>query len=199
MKDHTSYITSIFTQHIAVAEQVMREQASVISTMANVLIDCYTQGHKAIFCGNGGSAADAQHLAAEFVGRYLLDRRPLPALALHTDTSSLTAIGNDYSYDEVFSRQAAAHLQPGDVLVCLTTSGNSRNVIKAAEVARERGNCVLGLTGGTGGALAPLCDHVLIVPARQTYVIQEVSMIAGHLLCDLMEQALFGQQAEAQR
>ncbi len=191
MPNHQPYIQRIIRDHIAVAEQVLNSQCDTISTMADILIECYKQRHKAIFCGNGGSAADAQHLAAEFVGRYLLDRPPLPALALHTDTSSLTAIGNDYSYDEVFSRQAAAHLQPGDVLVCLTTSGNSRNVIKAAEVARERGNIVLGLIGRDGGALLPLCDYALVVPAQQTYVIQEVSMIVGHVLCDLMEKALF--------
>lgn len=190
---HHAYIERIFRAHIAQAERVLSEQADVIGAMADALIACYRGGHKAIFCGNGGSAADAQHLAAEFVGRYLLDRRPLPALALHTDTSTLTAIGNDYGYDEVFSRQAAAHLQPGDVLVCLTTSGNSRNVVCAAEVARERGNLVLGLLGRDGGALLPLCDHALVVPAQETYLIQEISMLVGHLLCDLMEKALFGQ------
>lgn len=190
---HHAYIERIFRAHITQAERVLSEQADVIGAMADALIACYRGGHKAIFCGNGGSAADAQHLAAEFVGRYLLDRRPLPALALHTDTSTLTAIGNDYGYDEVFSRQAAAHLQPGDVLVCLTTSGNSRNVVCAAEVARERGNLVLGLLGRDGGALLPLCDHALVVPAQETYLIQEISMLVGHLLCDLMEKALFGQ------
>lgn len=192
MSNHQPYIRQIFREHLAIAEQVMNEQADVISAMADVLIACYRGGHKALFCGNGGSAADAQHLAAEFVGRYLLDRRPLPALALHTDTSSLTAIGNDYGYDEVFARQALAHLQPGDVLVCLSTSGTSRNVVCAAQVAREQGNTVLGLLGRDGGDLLPLCDHALVVPAQQTYIIQEVSMIAGHLLCDLMEQAMFG-------
>lgn len=192
---YTTYIQRIFREHIAVAEQVLEQQTSVINAMAEIIIDCYQNGHKAIFCGNGGSAADAQHLAAEFVGRYLLDRRPLPALALHTDTSSLTAIGNDYSYDEVFSRQTAAHIQPGDILIVLTTSGNSRNIIKATEVARERGNLVLGLLGRDGGAVLPLCTHALVVPAQQTYVIQEVCMIVGHVLCDLMEKALFAPEA----
>jgi D-sedoheptulose 7-phosphate isomerase len=194
MTNHQPYIERIFREHIAMAERVMNEQSAVISAMANVLIECYQGGHKAIFCGNGGSAADAQHLAAEFVGRYLINRRPLPALALHTDTSSLTAIGNDYSYDEVFSRQAEAHLQPGDVLICLTTSGQSRNVICAARVAREKGNQVLGLIGRDGGPLLEFCDHALVVPAQQTYLIQEICMVAGHLLCDLMEKALFGAQ-----
>ena len=187
------YIQRIFREHIQLAEHVVAQQLDTINAMAEVLIECYQGGHKAIFCGNGGSAADAQHLAAEFVGRYLIDRRPLPALALHTDTSSLTAIGNDYSYDEVFSRQAAAHLQAGDVLVCMTTSGNSRNIVKAAEVARERGNPVLGLLGRDGGLVLPLCDHAVVVPAQYPYVIQEICMVVGHILCDLMEKAMFAE------
>ncbi len=193
MTNHQPYIQKIFREHITMAERVLTEQAAVINAMANVLIDCYKGGHKAIFCGNGGSAADSQHLAAEFVGRYLIDRRPLPALALHTDTSTLTAIGNDYGYDQVFSRQVHAHIQPGDVLICLTTSGNSRNVVCAAEAAREKGNLVLGLLGNSGGAVLPLCDHALVVPCPQPYLVQEISMLVGHLLCDLMEQALFSE------
>jgi D-sedoheptulose 7-phosphate isomerase len=192
MTNHHAYIGKIFREHIALAERVLAEQADTINAMANTIIACYQSGHKAIFCGNGGSAADAQHLAAEFVGRYLIDRRPLPALALHTDTSTLTAIGNDYGYDQVFSRQVNAHIQPGDVLVCLTTSGNSRNVVLAAEAARAKGNTVLGLLGRDGGAMLPLCDQALVVPCQETYLIQEVTMLVGHLLCDLMEQALFG-------
>jgi D-sedoheptulose 7-phosphate isomerase len=192
MTNHHAYISKIFGEHIALAERVLAEQADTINAMANTIIACYQAGHKAIFCGNGGSAADAQHLAAEFVGRYLIDRRPLPALALHTDTSTLTAIGNDYGYDQVFSRQVNAHIQPGDVLVCLTTSGNSRNVVLAAEAARAKGNTVLGLLGRDGGAMLPLCDQALVVPCQETYLIQEVTMLVGHLLCDLMEQALFG-------
>ncbi|HYF62164.1 MAG TPA: D-sedoheptulose 7-phosphate isomerase [Herpetosiphonaceae bacterium] len=192
MTNHQAYITKIFREHITLAERVLAEQSGTINAMANIIIECYQAGRKAIFCGNGGSAADAQHLAAEFVGRYLIDRRPLPALALHTDTSTLTAIGNDYGYDQVFSRQVNAHIQPGDVLVCLTTSGNSRNVVLAAETARAKGNTVLGLLGRDGGAMLPLCDHALVVPCQETYLIQEVSMLVGHLLCDLMEQALFG-------
>jgi len=189
--DYSAYIEKSFREHIAMAERVLAEQSATINTMANVLIACYQQGHKAIFCGNGGSAADAQHLAAEFVGRYLIDRRPIPALALHTDTSTLTAVGNDYGYDQVFSRQVKAHMNPGDVLVCLTTSGNSVNVIKAAEVARELGNPVLALLGGDGGKILPLCDHALVVPFKLPYLVQEISMVVGHLLCDLTEQALF--------
>jgi D-sedoheptulose 7-phosphate isomerase len=181
-----------FEAHIAVAQRVVGEQTPTIARMAEILVSCYRNGHKALFCGNGGSAADAQHLAAELVGRYLIDRPPLPALALHTDTSAVTAIANDYAYDDIFARQAEAHLQPGDVLVALTTSGTSPNIVKAAEVARRKGCTVLGLLGRDGGTVLPLCDVALVVPAQQSYVIQEVYMIVGHLLCDLIEQALFG-------
>jgi len=181
-----------FAEHIAVARRVMDEQAPLIAGMAATLIACYRSGGKAVFCGNGGSAADAQHLAAELIGRYLIDRPPLPALALHTDTSALTAIGNDYSFEDVFARQAEALLQPGDVLVVLSTSGNSLNVVRAAEVARRKECRVLGLLGRDGGALLPLCDAALVVPATPSYVIQEVYMVAGHWLCDMVEQAIWG-------
>lgn len=184
-----------FAAHIALAQQVMDEQLPAMARMAELLVACYRRGNKAIFCGNGGSAADAQHLAAELVGRYLIDRPPLPALALHTDTSALTAIGNDYSFEEVFSRQAEAHLNPGDVFVGLTTSGTSPNVVKAAEVARRKGGVVLGLLGRDGGTLLPLCDAALVVPVQQSFLIQEVYMIVGHWLCDIVEQAMFGPDA----
>lgn len=181
-----------FAQHIRVAQQVMDEHMPVVAAMAQRLVDCYRSGHKAIFCGNGGSAADAQHLAAELVGRYLIDRPPLPALALHTDTSTITAIANDYAYEEIFARQAEALLQPGDVLVVLTTSGTSPNIVKAAEVARRKGCSVLGLLGRDGGTVLPLCDLALVVPVKESFLIQEVYMIAGHWLCDMIEQGIWG-------
>lgn len=181
-----------FETHISMVQRVLDEQLPALAQMAELLIACYRRGNKAIFCGNGGSAADAQHLAAELVGRYLIDRPPLPALALHTDTSALTAIANDYAYDQVFARQAEAHLQPGDLLVAISTSGTSPNVVKAAEVARRKGCTVLGLLGRDGGTLLPLCEAALVVPASQSFVVQEVYMIAGHWLCDMVEQALFG-------
>lgn len=181
-----------FARHIELAQRMMQDYAPVMAQMAEILVACYRRGNKAIFCGNGGSAADAQHLAAELVGRYLIDRPALPALALHCDTSALTAIANDYAYDLVFARQAEAYLQPGDVLVGLTTSGTSPNVVKAAEVARRKGCQVLGLIGRDGGTLMPLCDAALVVPAQQSFLIQEMYMIFGHWLCDVVEQALFG-------
>ncbi len=181
-----------FARHIKLAQQVMDEHMPVVAALAQRLVDCYRRGNKAIFCGNGGSAADAQHLAAELVGRYLIDRPPLPALALHTDTSTVTAIANDYAYEEIFARQAEAHLQPGDVLVVLTTSGTSSNIVKAAEVARRKGCTVLGLLGRDGGAVLPLCDLALVVPAKESFLIQEVYMIAGHWICDMIEQEIWG-------
>ena len=187
----------VFEEQRQISERVVETQLEAIATMAEVLVSCYRRGGRAVWCGNGGSAADAQHLAAELVGRYLIDRPPLPSLALHTDTSVLTAIANDYSYEQVFSRQVEAHLVAEDVLICLSTSGNSRNVIAAPRVAREKGCTVLGLLGRDGGALLPLCDHALVVPAQPSYLIQQVSMIVGHYLCDQVEQALFGEQAGA--
>lgn len=192
MIDYQERARQQFAQHIAIAQQVIDAQAPAMARMAELLIACYRRGNKAVFCGNGGSAADAQHLAAELVGRYLIDRPPLPALALHTDTSALTAIANDYNYAEVFARQAEAHLQPGDVLVALSTSGNSPNVCRAAEVARARGCAVLGLLGRDGGALLPLCDAAVVVPAQPAFVIQEICMVVGHWLCDMVERALWG-------
>jgi D-sedoheptulose 7-phosphate isomerase len=180
-----------WAEQSAAMEQVLLTQLDALALMADALVRCYRDGHKAVWCGNGGSAADAQHLSAELVGRYLIDRPPLPSLALHTDTSALTAIGNDFGYEQVFSRQAEAMLAAGDVLVCLSTSGRSPNVVAAARVARRKGCRVLGLLGNDGGDLLPLCDHALVVPATKSYVIQQVSMMAGHFLCDAVERAMF--------
>lgn len=180
-----------FKEHEDALDSVLASQLDTIASMAETVVRCYREGHKVIWCGNGGSAADAQHLSAELVGRYLFDRPPLPSIALHTDTSALTAIGNDFGYDQVFSRQAEAFLSVGDVLVCLSTSGRSRNVIAAAEVARAKGCEVLGLIGNDGGGLLPLCDLALVVPSNRSYVIQQVSMMAGHFLCDAVERAIF--------
>ena len=185
-------VARVFQEQREAMERVLATQVDTIVAMAVSMVVCYRAGGKVVWCGNGGSAADAQHLAAELVGRYLIDRPPLPSLALHTDTSMLTAIANDYGFAEVFARQAAAHVRAGDVLVCLSTSGGSANVVAAAHVARERGATVLGLLGRDGGELLPLCDHALVVPAQPSYVIQQVSMMVGHYLCDEVEQALFG-------
>jgi D-sedoheptulose 7-phosphate isomerase len=191
-QQYRAAIARAFADNQRAADEVLATQSDVIAEMAQVLVACYRRGNKAVWCGNGGSAADAQHLAAELVGRYLIDRPPLRSLALHTDTSALTAIANDYGYDLVFARQAEAHLDTGDVLICLSTSGMSANIVAAARVAREQGCTVLGLLGRDGGAVLPFCDHALVVPARQSYVIQQISMVVGHFLCDQVEQALYG-------
>ena len=196
--DSQSYRDAIlraFAEHQRATERVVETQLDGIVAMAEVLVACYRRGGMAVWCGNGGSAADAQHLAAELVGRYLIDRPPLRSLALHTDTSVVTAIANDYGYEEVFARQAQAHLEAGDVLICLSTSGRSPNLVAAAQIAKQKGCPVLGLLGRDGGALLPLCDYALVVPAQASYVIQQISMIAGHFLCDQVEQALFGTEA----
>lgn len=147
-------------------------------------------GGKLMFCGNGGSAADSQHLAAELTGRFIKDRRPLAALALSTDTSALTCIGNDYSFDEVFARQVRGLGRAGDVLVAISTSGHSRNVIRAVEEAKALGMRVIGLLGRDGGALRALCDVPIVVPSQVTARIQESHILIGHTLCGLIEQQL---------
>lgn len=156
------------------------------------LIACYRGGGKAMLCGNGGSAADAQHLAAEFVGRFLTERRPLPALALHANSSALTAIGNDYGYDQTFARQVEAFARPGDVVVGLTTSGNSGNVVEAFRRAHALGLRTIALTGRSGGKLREHADYLLNVPSDETPRIQECHILMGHCLCEAVEQALFG-------
>lgn len=161
-----------------------------IEAAASLLIGALRQGGKVMFCGNGGSAADSQHLAAELMGRYLKDRRPLPAVALTVDTSALTAIGNDYGYDEVFARQLRGVGAAGDALVGISTSGNSPNVVKALEAARAAGIRTLGLTGARGGRMVELCDVCIRVPAERTDRIQEMHIAIGHLLCGAVEEAL---------
>lgn len=147
-------------------------------------------GHKLMFCGNGGSAADSQHLASELTGRFIKDRRPLAAMALSTDSSALTCIGNDYAFDEVFARQVAALGRSGDVLVAISTSGNSRNVVRAVEEARSAGMQVIGLLGREGGVLKAMCDVPIVVPSQVTARIQEAHILIGHTLCGLIEESL---------
>ena len=151
---------------------------------------CLQQGGKLMFCGNGGSAADSQHLAAELTGRFINDRRPLAAMALSTDSSALTCIGNDYSFDEVFARQVAGLGQSKDMLIGISTSGNSRNVIRAVQEANLLGMRTLGLLGRDGGELLRICDHSIVVPSSVTARIQECHILIGHTLCGLIEQEL---------
>ena len=159
------------------------EIASAGELCANALL----QGQRIYLCGNGGSAADAQHIAAELIGRFVHDRRALPAIALTTDTSALTAIGNDYGYDDVFSRQVEGLCREGDVLIAISTSGNSDNVLKAVDAAHRVGASVIGLSGKSGGALDAKADVSLVVPSDVTARIQEMHIVIGHLICALVE------------
>jgi D-sedoheptulose 7-phosphate isomerase len=164
--------------------------AGPVSEAAGLVTASIAGGHKLLLCGNGGSAADSQHLAAEFIGRFVKDRRPLAALALSTDSSALTCIGNDYGFDDVFYRQVVGLGKAGDCLVAISTSGNSRNVIRAAEAARSADIRVIGLLGRDGGALRALCDVPIVVPSAVTARIQEAHIFIGHTLCGMVEQAL---------
>jgi len=161
-----------------------------VSAAAEMLAACLREGGKLMFCGNGGSAADSQHLAAELTGRFIHERRPLAALALSTDTSALTCIANDYAFDQVFARQLQALGRPGDCLVAISTSGNSANVIAAVEVARGQGIRTIGLLGRDGGRLRELCSMAVVVPSSVTARIQEAHILIGHSWCGLIEQAL---------
>src|SRR5262245_15437563 len=182
-------VTSVF-EEIARNFHALGKQAEVVEGIARTIADALRAGGKIMFCGNGGSAADAQHLAAEFLGRYLIERNPLPALALNVNASTLTAIGNDYGFDEVFARQVRGLGQPSDILVAISTSGNSRNVLRALEEARALRIATVGLTGEAGGKMLALCDHCVCVPSSRTPRIQEMHIAVGHMICELVEEAL---------
>ena len=186
---HRQAIENIWDEHVHVAK-ALHGLAGDVDRVVRLIADSMAQGGVLLVCGNGGSAADAQHIAAELTGRFFRDRRPLPALALHGNTSSLTAIGNDYGYDEVFAREVAAHGRAGDVLMAISTSGNSRNVVRAIEVAREKRMTVVGLTGADGGKMRDLCDVCLRIPSTSTPRIQECHILLGHTICELLEQIL---------
>jgi D-sedoheptulose 7-phosphate isomerase len=164
--------------------------SAAISRAADLATAALAQGHKLMLCGNGGSAADSQHIAAELVGRFVKDRKALPAVALTTDTSALTSIGNDYGFEDVFARQVSGLGRAGDCLVAISTSGNSRNVIRATETARAAGIHTIGLLGRNGGELARLCDVPIVVPSATTARIQEAHIFIGHCLCAMIEEAL---------
>lgn len=168
-----------------------------IAKAGRALIDCYKQGGTVLIGGNGGSAADSQHIAAEFVSRLKFDRAPLPAIALTADTSIVTAIGNDYGFSQLFSRQIAGYGRKGDVFIGITTSGRSENVLKGFETAKALGIMSIALTGEAGLANNTPCDHLLRCPSGSTAKIQECQIIVGHLLCDLVERSLFGNKPAA--
>jgi D-sedoheptulose 7-phosphate isomerase len=168
----------------------LTELAAPIEKSAKLIAATLEGGHKLLICGNGGSAADSQHIAAELTGRFVGDRRPLAAIALTTDTSAITSIANDFGFEEVFARQIAAVGRPGDCLLAISTSGNSRNVIRAAEAARNGGMLTIGLLGRDGGKLRGLCDPAIVVPSETTARVQEAHIFLGHVICAMVERAL---------
>jgi len=164
----------------------------LVERAAEIILQSLRGGGRLFLFGNGGSAADAQHIAGELVGRFEMEREALPVLALTTDTSILTAVGNDYGFDNVFERQVEAFVKSGDVVIAISTSGNSKNVVAAARKARESGAKVIGLTGGDGGELKTVADLCIVVPAAETCRIQECHITIGHALCSLIERGMFG-------
>jgi len=166
-----------------------------IQQIARLLIAAFEKDSQLLIAGNGGSAADAQHIAAEFIGRYRLDREPLPCIALTTDTSVLTAVANDLGYEKVLARQLLALARPGDIFAAISTSGNSKNIVAALQQCRERQVTTIGLTGADGGAMSALCDVCVKVPSRSTPRIQECHILVGHILCAAVEKTLFGETA----
>lgn len=186
-------ITNIIQASIDVKSRVLSDTALVsrIAEVTRIISAAFKGGNKVLFCGNGGSAADAQHLAAEFSGRFYSDRDPLPSEALHCNTSYLTAVANDYGYDVVYSRIVKGTGRVGDVLVGLSTSGNSVNILNAMAQAREIGMICVGLTGATGGKMKECCDYLLNVPSADTPRIQESHIMIGHIICQLVEAELF--------
>jgi D-sedoheptulose 7-phosphate isomerase len=186
-------IAAVIQESIAVKAKVL-EDKSILSMTGDItllIVKAFKEGKRIYFCGNGGSAADAQHLAAEFSGRFYMDRDALPAEALHCNTSYMTAVANDYSYEVIYSRLIKGIGQRGDILIGLSTSGNSINILKAFETAREKGLITIGLTGEGGGRLKQFSDHIICIPSRNTPRIQEAHMLLGHIICQLVEEQYF--------
>lgn len=186
---HIDKIKAIWNEHLEVARALPR-LASDVAKAVEMIHASLAAGGKLLIAGNGGSAADAQHLAAELTGRFLRERKPLPALALHANSSALTAIGNDYGYEYVFARELAAHARPGDVLLAISTSGGSKNILRAIEEARQKRVAVIGMTGESGGAMRTACDLCLCVPSKSTARIQEMHIMIGHTICELLEEGM---------
>jgi D-sedoheptulose 7-phosphate isomerase len=186
-------IKSIISESIAVKNKVLADQnlLQVVRNVIPAIISALKNGNRIYFCGNGGSAADAQHLAAEFSGRFYIDRDALPAEALHCNTSYLTAVANDYSYDVVYARLIKGIAQKGDILVGLSTSGNSVNILKAFEVAKAKGVITVAFTGETGGTMKAFSDYLINVPSKDTPRIQESHILLGHIICQLVEEEYF--------
>lgn len=189
----TKKIADTITDSIRLKTTVLNdaELLATINEVTNECIRAYRSDHKVLFCGNGGSAADAQHLAGELSGRFYFDREPLFAEALHVNSSFLTATANDYDFGEVYARMLRAVGQQGDILFAMSTSGNSENIVRAAQTATQRGMIVVGMTGSTGGALKEQCNYLINIPSTDTPRIQEVHMLIGHIICAQVESIIF--------
>ena len=179
-------ITAIWDEHVRIA-RALGPMAPLVARVVDLLAGVFTRDGRLFLAGNGGSAADAQHIAAELTGRFLKDRPPMAAIALHTNSSSTTAVGNDFGYEQVFARELAALGRPGDALLALSTSGDSRNILRTVDVARERGMAVIGFTNESGGQLRDRCDICLCVPSSNTPRVQEMHITIGHTICELLE------------
>jgi D-sedoheptulose 7-phosphate isomerase len=193
-------VARYFSRSGQVLEAASADQAlvAVAAEIAALITQTFRNGGKLLIAGNGGSAADAQHIAAEFVCRFKMDRSPLPAIALTTDTSVLTAVGNDYGFEQVFARQIVGLGRPGDCFLALSTSGRSPNVLIALKAAREQGIATIGLTGENGEAMRPTCDLLLSVPSPETDLVQQIHMVVAHAVCGIVERELFAAQAAPQ-
>lgn len=193
----TERIKSIIEASVETKQQLLQNEMllKTVSDCVEVIVAAFKSGNKVLFCGNGGSAADAQHLAAEFSGRFYKDREALPAEALHCNTSYMTAVANDYSYDVIYSRLIQGIGVKGDVLIGLSTSGNSKNIVAAFEVAKEKGMTTIGFTGSNGGNLKAVSDYLLNVPSDDTPRIQESHIMLGHIICELVEEKYFAPSA----
>jgi D-sedoheptulose 7-phosphate isomerase len=188
-----SKITDIISKSIETKERIKTNAAllKTVEDVAHEIVKCFNNDGQVLWCGNGGSAADAQHLSAELSGRFYFDREPLNSEALHVNTSYITAVANDYSYDQVYERLVRAKGHKGDVLIGLSTSGNSGNVIKAIEVANQRGLITVGMTGESGGKMKNICKYLINVPSNDTPRIQESHIMLGHIICEMVEEQLF--------
>lgn len=186
-------ILTVIEQHLDTINQ-LKAMTEKIAAVAKVCSTAIKAGNRIYLMGNGGSAADSQHIAAEFVGRFQIERQPLPALAFTTDTSLLTAVGNDYGFDEIFARQVRAFVEPGDVVIGSSTSGNSANILKAMACSTERGGVTVAFTGQGGGKLAACCDYCLAVPSPITARVQEAHILIGHIICQYVDEVLYGAQ-----
>ena len=186
-------IKKIIKSSIDTKQSVLQNEGllKTIAASVDLIVNAFRNGNRVYFCGNGGSAADAQHLAAEFSGRFYTDRKALPAEALHCNTSYLTAVGNDYGFDEIYSRLIDGIGEQGDVLVGLSTSGNSPNILKAFKTAKKKEMITIGFTGKSGGEMRQLCDHLINIPSSDTPRIQESHIMVGHIICQLVEEKFF--------